>query len=327
MSFSGDVKEELSKQLSNARHCQIAEMSAILSMSGQVLAKGDDQFEIYVYTENLSVARKFFILIRRCFQVVAEVSVRMASVNKNRTYLIAVRDTDAALRILQAARFPQIEKDWDEEEEEHAEGMEISPILIQNACCKRAFIRGAYLAGGSMSDPNKSYHYEIVCLDLRKAEQLQEMLASFQVEARIVERKKYYVVYVKDAEAISEALNVMEAHVSMMDFENIRIMKELRSTVNRKVNCETANINKTVSAASQQIADIRYIEEVKGLEALPDNLEEMARVRLKYPEIPLKELGGLLDPPVGKSGVNHRLRRLKEIADHLRQENEEQGHD
>lgn len=327
MSFSGDVKEELSKQLSNARHCQIAEMSAILSMSGQVLAKGDDQFEIYVYTENLSVARKFFILIRRCFQVVAEVSVRMASVNKNRTYLIAVRDTDAALRILQAARFPQIEKDWDEEEEEHAEGMEISPILIQNACCKRAFIRGAYLAGGSMSDPNKSYHYEIVCLDLRKAEQLQEMLASFQVEARIVERKKYYVVYVKDAEAISEALNVMEAHVSMMDFENIRIMKELRSTVNRKVNCETANINKTVSAASQQIADIRYIEEVKGLEALPDNLEEMARVRLKYPEVPLKELGGLLDPPVGKSGVNHRLRRLKEIADHLRQENEEQGHD
>lgn len=323
MSFSGDVKEELSKQLSNARHCQIAEMSAILSMSGQVLAKGDDQFEIYVYTENLSVARKFFILIRRCFQVVAEVSVRMASVNKNRTYLIAVRDTDAALRILQAARFPQIEKDWDEEEEEHAEGMEISPILIQNACCKRAFIRGAYLAGGSMSDPNKSYHYEIVCLDLRKAEQLQEMLASFQVEARIVERKKYYVVYVKDAEAISEALNVMEAHVSMMDFENIRIMKELRSTVNRKVNCETANINKTVSAASQQIADIRYIEEVKGLEALPDNLEEMARVRLKYPEVPLKELGGLLDPPVGKSGVNHRLRRLKEIADHLRQENEE----
>ncbi len=323
MSFSGNVKEELSKQLSSARHCQIAEMTAILSMSGQVLAKGDDQFEIYVYTENIFVARKFFLLIRRCFQVVAEVSVRMVHANKNRTYLVAIRDAEAALRILQAAKFPQIEREWDEDA--YPEGMEISPILIRNACCKRAFIRGAYLAGGSMSDPNKSYHYEIVCLDPKKAEQLKDMLASFQVEARIVERKKYYVLYVKDAEAISEVLNVMEAHVSMMEFENIRIMKELRSSVNRKVNCEAANINKTVSAASQQIADIRYIEEVKGLDHLPFNLEEMARVRLQYPEVPLKELGGLLDPPVGKSGVNHRLRRLKEIADHLRQENEEQG--
>ena len=321
MSFSGDVKEELSKQLSSARHCQIAEMTAILSMSGQVLAKGSGQFEIYVYTENLAVARKFFLLVRRCFQIVAEVSVRVAGAKKSRMYLLAIRGPEDELRILQSAKFPQIEREW--EEDAYPEGMEISPLLTQNACCKRAFLRGAYLAGGSMSAPDKSYHFEIVCLDQKKAEQIRDMFSSFQVEARIVERKKYYVLYIKDAEAISEALNVMEAHVSMMEFENIRIMKDLRSSVNRKVNCEAANIHKTASAAAQQLADIQLIEQTKGLDWLPDNLAEIAGIRMRYPEATLKELGDLLDPPVGKSGVNHRLRRLKEIADRLRQDKEQ----
>lgn len=321
MSFSGEVKEELSRQVSGARHCQIAETAAILSMSGQVLAKGNGQFEIYIYTENFPVARKFFALVRKCFRIVPEVSVRSAGA-KSRTYLLAVREPEAALRILQAARFPQIEKDW--QEDAYPEGMEISPILVQNACCRRAFIRGAYLAGGSMSDPRKSYHFEIVCLDRKKAEQLKGMFASFRVAGRIVERKKYYVLYVKEAEEISEVLNIMEAHVSMMEFENIRIMKELRSHVNRKVNCEAANIHKTVSAAAGQMADIRYIAEKKGLGILPENLLQVARLRLEYPDATLKELGDLLDPPVGKSGVNHRFRRLKEIADRLKEENKEQ---
>lgn len=322
MSFSGEVKEELSRQVGGARHCQIAETAAILSMSGQVLAKGNGQFEIYIYTENFPVARKFFAVVRKCFQTVPEVSVRAAKA-KSRMYLLAVREPEAALRILQAARFPQIEKDW--QEDAYPEGMEISPILVQNACCRRAFIRGAYLAGGSMSDPRKSYHFEIVCLDRKKAEQLKGMFASFGVEGRIVERKKYYVLYVKEADEISEVLNIMEAHVSMMEFENIRIMKELRSHVNRKVNCEAANIHKTVSAAAGQLADIRYIAEKKGLGALPENLSQVARIRLEYPDATLKELGDLLDPPVGKSGVNHRLRKLKEIADRLKEENKEQN--
>lgn len=321
MSFSGEVKEELSRHLGGARHCQIAETAAILSMSGQVLAKGNGQFEIYIYTENFPVARRFFALLRKCFQTVAEVSVRVAG-TKSRMYLLAVREPGAALRILQAARFPQIERDW--QEDAYPEGMEISPILVQNACCRRAFIRGAYLAGGSMSDPRKSYHFEIVCLDRKKAEQLKGMLASFRVEGRIVERKKYYVLYVKEAEEISEVLNIMEAHVSMMEFENIRIMKELRSHVNRKVNCEAANIHKTVSAAAGQLADIRYIAEKKGLGTLPESLAQVARMRLDYPDATLKELGDLLDPPVGKSGVNHRFRKLKEIADRLKEENKEQ---
>ncbi|MCI8514322.1 MAG: DNA-binding protein WhiA [Lachnospiraceae bacterium] len=322
MSFSGEVKEELSKQSVSARHCQIAETAAILSMGGQVLAKGNGQFEIYIYTENFPVARRFFVLARKCFQVVPEVRIRTAGAAKSRVYLLAVREPEAALRILQAARFPQIEREW--QEDAYPEGMEISPILVQNACCRRAFIRGAYLAGGSMSDPRKSYHFEIVCLDRKKAEQLKGMLASFRVEGRIVERKKYYVLYVKEAEEISEVLNIMEAHVSMMEFENIRIMKELRSHVNRKVNCEAANIHKTVSAAAGQLADIRYIAEKKGLGILPESLLQVARTRLDYPDATLKELGDLLDPPVGKSGVNHRLRKLKEIADRLKEENKEQ---
>ena len=136
---------------------------------------------------------------------------------------------------------------------------------------------------------------------------------SFDVDAKIVERKKHFVVYLKEGAQIVDILNVMEAHVALMNLENVRILKEMRNSVNRKVNCETANISKTVNAA------VKHIREVMGLDSLPDNLKEMALLRLEYPEAPLKELGMYLDPPVGKSGVNHRLRKISEIADGLRE--------
>ena len=154
---------------------------------------------------------------------------------------------------------------------------------------------------------------------MEKAEQLKEIIATFSVEAKIVVRKKYYVVYIKEGSQIVELLGLMEAHVALMELENIRILKEMRNSVNRQVNCETANIRKTVNAAVKQLEDITYIREMMGLDSLPDNLKEMALLRLEYPEAPLKELGMYLDPPVGKSGVNHRLRKISEIADGLRE--------
>ncbi len=138
------------------------------------------------------------------------------------------------------------------------------------------------------------------------------------MEAKIVQRKKSYVVYLKEGSQIVDILNIMEAHVSLMNMENVRILKEMRNSVNRQVNCETANINKTVSAAVKQVEDINYIKSMRGLDSLPDNLKEIALIRLQYPQAPLKELGTFLEPPVGKSGVNHRLRRLCEMAEEIR---------
>ena len=169
-----------------------------------------------------------------------------------------------------------------------------------------------------MSDPNKSYHFEIVCHTHAQAKQLQSVMQSFDTDAKIVERKGHHVVYLKEGSQIVDMLNVMEAYVALMNLENVRILKEVRNTINRKVNCETANINKTVNAAVKQVEDIELIRERIGLDNLPENLREMALLRLEYPEATLKELGNYLEPPVGKSGVNHRLRKLSAIAEDLK---------
>jgi len=195
----------------------------------------------------------------------------------------------------------------------------VKNLIIQNSCCRRAFVRGAFLAAGSLSDPEKFYHFEIVCSSEEKAEQLREIIGTFSIEAKIVVRKKYYVVYIKEGSQIVEILNVMEAPLALMELENIRILKEMRNSVNRQVNCETANINKTVSAAVKQVEDITYLRDMIGFENMPDNLVEAAYARLDHPDATLKELGESLTPPVGKSGINHRLRKLSEMAESLRQ--------
>lgn len=195
----------------------------------------------------------------------------------------------------------------------------IQGLYLDKICCKRAFIRGAFMASGSMSDPNKAYHFEIVCRTPEQASRLQELMRDFETDPKIIERKNHYVVYLKDGSQIVDMLNVMEAYVSLMNLENVRILKEMRNSVNRKVNCETANISKTVNAAVKQIADIELIREAEGLDHLPIPLREMAQVRLEHPEAPLKDLGKYMNPPVGKSGINHRLRKLGAIADTIRE--------
>lgn len=171
---------------------------------------------------------------------------------------------------------------------------------------------------GSMSNPEKGYHLEFVCSDTGQAAQLVEILLAYEIKARIVARKKYQIVYIKESEEISMLLNVIGAHVSLMKLENLRILKDMRNTINRKVNCEAANITKTVNAATKQIEDIQYIKEHYGFDNLAGNLRQIAELRLEYPDATLKELGQLLTPNVGKSGVNHRLRKLSELAGQLR---------
>lgn len=315
MSFSSQVKDELSRQMSLARHCQIAEIAAIISLCGRIQISEHDHFCIRIQTENVAVARKYFTLLRKTFNINTDVSIRQGLGNrKNRTYHAWVRRHEDAVRVLQAAklmdRYGQIE-----------ENLSLAQnVVIKQTCCKRAFIRGAFLAAGSVSDPEKFYHFEIACMAKAKAVQLQELLISFDLDAKIVLRKKYYVVYIKEGSQIVDVLNVMEAPVALMELENIRILREMRGSVNRQVNCETANINKTVSAAVKQVEDITYIRDTIGFDRLPDNLRDMAEMRLSRPEATLKELGKALDPPVGKSGVNHRLRKLSGMAEKIREE-------
>ncbi len=283
MSFSGEVKEELERRVGRSRHCQLAELAALVAFSG---GAGE--------AENPLVDSKQRRLIGELFD------------------LDGVNTAEEERRVYSAVKM------WDGESGSVKRSPVISGVLVQQDCCKRAYIRGAFLAGGSISDPNKSYHFEIVCRTLAQAEQLQEIINSFEMDAKIVARKKYQVVYLKEGAQIVDILNVMEAHVALLDLENVRILKGMRNSVNRKVNCETANISKTVNAAVQQAADIQYIRDTAGLDSLPDNLKEIALLRLEYPDAPLKELGTYLDPPVGKSGVNHRLRKIGEIAEALR---------
>ncbi|MFQ6818614.1 MAG: DNA-binding protein WhiA [Blautia sp.] len=313
MSFSGTVKEELSRQISTARHCRIAETAALLSLCGRFTADG----ALRMQTENSAVIRKYFTLVQKTFNIETEIAVREnRQMKKGHIYYVEIKD-DALIRtVLLGTKLSR---------EQNSGGTLVlnNSLLTQQTCCKRAFIRGAFLASGSISDPEKGYHFEIVCPDERKAGQLQELIRSFGIDAKVVVRKKSHVVYVKEGAQIVDILAVMEANVALMNLENIRILKEMRNTVNRKVNCEMANINKTVSAAVKQIEDIKLIEEKKGFQSLNDGLAEIAELRLQYPEATLKELGMMLNPQVGKSGVNHRLRKLSAIADELRVNKEE----
>lgn len=287
MSFSYEVKEELAKHTNIARHCRVAELSAILHFCGQYGKDRDGAFYVGFQTENESTVTKAFTLLKKAFNIEADCAA-------DEETLELLFETVGDL------------------------SQPVDEALLRNTCCKRAFLRGAFLGVGSMSDPEKGYHLEFVCTEEAKALQLQEIIRGFGLDAKIILRKKYYVVYIKESESIVELLNIMEAPMALMNLENLRILKGMRNSINRKVNCEAANITKTVNAATRQIEDIEYLRDHYGLANLQPALRQMAEVRLEYPEATLKELGELLDPQVGKSGVNHRLRKLSELAEKIR---------
>ncbi len=317
MSFSGEVKEELSKQLPSSRHCCIAEIAAIISCCGEVKKRRTGGYYLKVHTENLTVARKYFMLIRKTFQIKPEILVkRNVALKKSKNYYIYIRSQQDVEKVLKATKLLNESGRLQEE-------LIPSQLVAQHTCCKRAFIRGAFLAIGSITDPAKTYHFEIVTSSEAKAIYIAAIIRTFEIEAKIIARKKYFVVYVKEGAQIVDLLNIMEAHIALMNLENVRILKEMRNSINRQVNCETANINKTVVAATKQIDDILYIRNTVGLSELSEGLEEVARLRIEQPDASLKELGALLNPPIGKSGVNHRLRRISDIADSLREQKEE----
>jgi hypothetical protein len=317
MSFSSEVKEELSHLPAGEYHCIIAELSAIIRLSGIVDCSPTGDYSLDLYTENAAAARRFYILIRSAFDIQLKVSARRNNyLKKSRTYRISVCRPQDVLMILKSA---ELINNLGQIDDCHSM---INNPLLQKTCCRRAFLRGAFLASGSVTDPEKNYHFEITCSQCETADQIKDLFAFFGLPAKSVLRKKNHIVYLKEGTLISDALNITGAHISMMKFENVRIVKDVRNSVNRRVNCETANISKTVSAARKQIEDIEYIRRMTGLDKLPRNLRDVAGARLEEPEASLKEIGEMLSPPVGKSGVNHRLRKISQMAQHLR----EHGH-
>lgn len=300
MSFAYDVKEEIVKHISNTRHCQIAELAAILVNVGQWQEDGT----IRLLTDHEQVLRKLDSLVKKLYNVdmvwVQEICYDPV---KGEVPIYSIDSPELVEKISASIKKKEIKE------------KKVSDVLLKNGCCKMAYLQGTFLCIGSMSDPEKSYHLEYVCSNEEQAKQVQELTRYADIEAKITQRKKYFVVYLKESAAIVEMLGILGAHKALMEMENFRILKEVRNSVNRVCNCDSANINKTINAAKKQSEDIIYLRDHYGFEKLPDNLREMALVRLEHPDTPLKELGEYLDPPVGKSGVNHRLRKLSEIAE------------
>ncbi len=306
MSFSSDVKKELSRVDSLDRYDRVAEIAALIAFGGKIYMKPGEIPAFLFHSENP-------VTVERFIRLAQDYGISPVGTGTSKAY---AGETDAAGRSLlrQCGFIDNLGRIVDEEEF-------FENALLQKNSCQRAFLRGAFLASGSITDPNKNYHFEISCSREITAFMLQRQMEFFGLEARLVRRKKSFIVYMKEGAMISEILAVMGAGISKLNFENIRIYKDVRNVVNRRVNCETANLGKTVSAAVKQIEDIEYIKKAIGFRRLPEPLRVVACARLEDSSATLKELGERLEPPLGKSGVNHRLRKLSRIAEELREKN------
>jgi DNA-binding protein WhiA len=263
-----------------------------------------------IQTENAAIARRIYTLIKKSYDASVELLVRKKMrLKKNNVYI--VRLVDQARLILEDLKILN---------EDFSFIHDISSELIKKKCCKRSYLRGAFLAGGSINNPEtSSYHVEIFSLYREHNESLCELMNMFHLNGKTLERKKGFITYLKEAEKITEFLSVIGAHNALLRFEDVRIVRDMRNSVNRLVNCETANLNKTIGAAIRQVENIRFIEEVVGLDTLPEKLREIARLRVDYQDVTLKELGEMVSGgKISKSGINHRLRKIDEIADKLR---------
>lgn len=324
MSFSSEVKKELVSQDSQPRHCKVAELAGMLAGAGRIY-RGQGRIHIVFTSENEKITQKYVRLVTAISGIDAGISQAHHIQQKNKTSYLSELAGEAAEKLLQILKLQKYQPQYPGQEPDNnlldglsacADCAQIpaSRLLLQKSCCKRAYLRGVFLAAGSMSDPKKSYHFEIVCEKIQVAKQVQEQLRCFELDAKIVSRKNHEVVYLKEGSQIVDALNIMGAHTALMDLENVRILKEMRNDINRRVNCETANINKTVNAAYRQQQAIRFLQQQGALSTLAAPLQEIALLRMEYPEAAIQELGTLCTPQVGKSGVNHRLRKLEEIA-------------
>ena len=313
MSFAGETKNELSRVEVEKKCCMLAEISGFLRVSGSIRLAGLGKLRLVVTTENPAVARHYKRLIKEYFQVDTELEVEdCPPPKKGHQYSLTIGPEMRSEQILRETGILLVR----EGNNYISDG--IYSDLIRTKCCRKAYMRGIFMGAGTMNDPEKSYHLEFVCNSRNLANDLKKLINTFvDLTAKVVERKEQYIVYMKKAEYISDTLGLIGAHTQMLEFENVRIKKELMNETVRITNCDSANTDRTLDASQKQIENIRKIERLKGLDALPEKLKQAALMRLEYPEANLTQLGELMDPPMKKSGINNRLRKIEEIANKL----------
>ena len=315
MSFSAKVKGEICRYTDINKSEALAEISAIMKVGGTIGFSGKG-LSFKITTENPASARLIFTLLKDHFDIHSRLMVKKSnSLKKNNIYMVVI---DEEMGVRDLLKETGILMDIDGV---MSINYRIDEKMIGTDEEKKAYIRGAFLGGGSVSNPEKTYHLEFVTHSEEYAIDLCKIINSYGLNSKVIQRKNTFIIYIKEGEQIVDLLNIIGAHTCLLELENIRIMKEMRNNVNRLVNCETANLSKTVNAAVRQVESIKLIQSQIGLKRLPKNLREIAELRLNYPDESLKELGEMLDPPVGKSGVNHRLRKIEKIAEELRTNN------
>ncbi len=309
-SFSQQVKDEIVRQeLSDRRHCLQAELAAIVHMAGSLHLAGREQVSLSVATESAGMARRIVKLFKATYQLEAEIQAEeVGKLGKLRRYTIIIPAQPRLNGLLSElgmfSRENLLEND-------------IKPELVKERCCQTSFLRGAFLAAGSITDPQKkTYHLEMVTQNEDFINGLVYLLNLLGVKAKIGQRKEKYLIYLKDSEAIARFLSLINANTGVIKLEEVKVIKGLRGEVNRLVNCETANLEKSLSAAWEQVEIIRNLRSSSIWTSLPEKLRLTAELRLEHPESSLKELGELHQPPLSKSAVNHRLRLIREMAEH-----------
>lgn len=308
MSFASETKKELTT-IETSGCCTKAELSALIRMNGS-LSFSNRQLVVNIQTENAAIARRIYVLIKRNYEAQVELLVRKKMrLKKNNVYIVRLKE-----------KAKHILEDLGIVEDGFAFVYQISDRITAKDCCRRAYLRGAFLAGGSVNNPEtSSYHLEVFSMYEEHNEALCSLMNTFGLNAKTLERKKGFITYLKEAEKISDFFSITGAHSALMRFEDVRIVRDMRNSVNRLVNCETANLNKTIGAALRQVENIKFIDQTVGLGILPDRLREIAELRVLHQDVTLKELGEMVSgSAISKSGINHRLRKIDEIADKIR---------
>ena len=298
MSFASDVRGELARTPMEDACCARSELTAALLCANAITWRGRKRYAVTLTASEASTVRRYFAMLKRFYGIIGQIRALSGDTLNNQTRYQLVIPEEEAYGLLQALELLEEGALFD---------LRTLPVdeTVRYSCCKKAFVRAAFTI--EIAAPNEALAGFIV-----------QQLNAFEIEARVSLRKSKYVVYLKRAEDISDMLSLLGAGKAMMAFENVRVKKEVSNRVNRQLNCDNSNINRSMNAAEAQIRDIRYIDSELGLDKLPRTLRDMAYTRANNPEMPLAELGELMDPPLGKSGVNARLRRISAIAEKLR---------
>ncbi len=305
MSFTAEVKDELSRVEGKRPCCERAELAALVRIEGTLHVTGPERFRLEIATETAPVARKTIKLLHGLFGLKTELTVRRSVLHKTNNYLITVPDQPGLGDALSGLGVL---------DESGLLAYGASPRVVKRDCCAIAYLRGAFLGGGFVADPHGDFHFELTAETPEMADDLVGLMARFGIDARVTQRRGLHAVYLKGAEPIVTFLALVGAHRALLRTEDVRIIKSMRNDVNRLVNAETANLQKSAEASAVQIGVIKRLRDTKGLENLPPALQELAELRLEHPDVSLRELGELAEPPLTKSAVYHRIRRLEDLA-------------